>query len=147
MLKGAGSDNASRVVMLSPAAGIDEIEQELVALVREKASAACPPLIIGVGIGATFDKVASLSKRALLADIMQPNPDERLAALEQRLLSAVNATGIGPGGLGGDTTALAVKVLTAPCHIAALPLALNLGCSALRSRTIHLTADKDPHGG
>jgi len=147
MLKGAGSDNASRVRMLDPCDDIDVIESKLVALVREKASMACPPLVIGIGIGSTFDKVASLSKRALLGDITVPHPDEHIAKLERRLLDAVNATGIGPGGLGGDTTALAVKVLTAPCHIAALPLAMNLGCSALRSRTIRIEADTGVHGG
>lgn len=135
MLKGAGSDNASRLVMLNPDEGVEGIKRELVALVREKASMACPPLIIGVGVGGSFDKAPGLAKRALLKPINEVDNDERVAALENELLEAVNATGMGPGGLGGDITALAVKVLTAPCHIAAFPVAINMGCSAMRSRT------------
>jgi tartrate/fumarate subfamily iron-sulfur-dependent hydro-lyase alpha chain len=138
MLKGGGSDNASQVCMLSPDGGVDAVVDAVVARVRDKASAACPPLIIGVGVGATFDKVAGLSKRALLRPVGSVNPDPQAAALEARLLAAVNDTGIGPAGTGGDTTALAVHVMTAPCHIAALPLAINLGCSALRTRTRRL---------
>lgn len=135
MLKGAGSDNASRLIMLNPDEGIEGIKRELVALVREKASMACPPLVIGVGVGGSFDKAPGLAKRALLKPINEVDSDERVAALENELLEAVNATGMGPGGLGGDITALAVKVITAPCHIAAFPVAINMGCSAMRSRT------------
>ena len=138
MLKGGGSDNASRVVMLTPGAGKQGIVDALLACVREKAANACPPLIIGVGIGATFDKVAGLAKHALMRPIDEPNPDADAAALEQELLALVNATGIGAGALGGATTALAVRVETAPCHIAALPLAINMGCSAMRRRTYEL---------
>jgi len=147
MLKGAGSDNASRVIMLSPSDGVDAIERELVALVEEKASMACPPLSIGIGIGATFDTVASLSKQALLRDITLPVGDARIEALEDRFLTAVNATGIGPAGRGGDTTALGVNVITAPCHIAALPVAINLGCCAVRSRSCFLEAEEATHVG
>lgn len=135
MLKGAGSDNASRLVMLNPDEGKEGIKRELVALVKEKASMACPPLIIGVGVGGSFDKAPGLAKKALLVPIDRAPDDERLVSLETELLAAVNATGMGPGGLGGDVTALAVKVLTAPCHIAAFPVAINMGCSAMRSRT------------
>lgn len=135
MLKGAGSDNASRLIMLNPDEGVEGIKRELVALVREKASMACPPLVIGVGVGGSFDKAPGLAKRALLKPINEVDSDERVAALENELLEAVNATGMGPGGLGGDITALAVKVITAPCHIAAFPVAINMGCSAMRSRT------------
>ncbi|MCL2024380.1 MAG: fumarate hydratase [Coriobacteriia bacterium] len=138
MLKGAGSDNASRLIMANPAHGIDEIEAVLIDLVHEKASMACPPLIIGIGVGATFDKVGALSKRALLRPLDVLNPHDELAALEARLLAAVNATGIGPAARGGATTALAVHLETAPAHIAALPVAINLGCSALRSRTARI---------
>ena len=138
MLKGGGSDNASRVVMLTPGAGKQGIVDALLACVREKAANACPPLIIGVGIGTTFDKVAGLAKHALMRPIDEPNPDADAAALEQELLALVNATGIGAGALGGATTALAVRVETAPCHIAALPLAINMGCSAMRRRTYEL---------
>jgi tartrate/fumarate subfamily iron-sulfur-dependent hydro-lyase alpha chain len=137
MLKGGGSDNASAVFMLDPSAGMPGVRDAVLATVEAKAAGACPPLVVGVGVGATFDKVSSLSKRALLLPV-----DERaegvLGEFEAELLEAVNATGIGPGGLGGDTTALAVRVLTAPCHIAALPVAVNLGCCAVRSITVEL---------
>lgn len=138
MLKGGGSDNASRVVMLAPGAGRQGILNEVVRCVREKGANACPPLILGVGIGATFDKVAGLAKRALMRPVDQPAADSRVQELEEELLAAVNATDVGPGGLGGHTTALAVRVVTAPCHIAALPLAINMGCSAMRRCTVDL---------
>ncbi len=138
MLKGGGSDNASRVEMLAPGEGFAGVERVILETVREKATGACPPLVIGVGVGATFDKVGALAKRALLRRIGDAHPDPRIAELEARLLDEVNATGIGPGGLGGDTTALAVHVATAPCHIAALPVAVNLGCCAVRSVTVEL---------
>lgn len=138
MLKGGGSDNASRVVMLVPGAGRAGVVDALVDCVREKAANACPPLVIGIGIGATFDKVAGLAKRALMRPIDADAPDEETRALEGELLAAVNATGIGAGALGGSHTALAVRVETAPCHIAALPLAINMGCSAMRRCTVDL---------
>ena len=141
MLKGGGSDNASRVVMLVPGAGKQGIVDELTRCVREKGANACPPLVVGVGIGGTFDKVAGLAKRALMRPVDEPAADPRVRALEEELLAAVNATGVGPGGLGGKTTALAVRVATAPCHIAALPLAINMGCSAMRRCTIDLAAE------
>ena len=130
MLKGAGSDNSSRVAMLSPGSGEEGIIQLVLDAVMEKGSIACPPMIIGIGVGGTFDKVASLSKRALLRPL-----NGVTAQLEQRILDAVNATGIGPAGLGGDTTALSVQIETAPSHIASLPVAVNLMCCALRSRS------------
>lgn len=137
MLKGAGSDNASRVEMLTPEAGMDGVREVVMAAVRAKATAACPPLVIGVGVGATFDKVAGLAKKALLRGVgSQAAPG--LEAFERDLLAAVNATGIGPGGLGGDTTALAVHAVTAPCHIAALPVAVNMGCCAVRSASVEV---------
>lgn len=138
MCKGGGSDNASRVVMLTPSAGRQGIIDEVVACVRAKAANACPPLLVGVGVGATFDKVAGLAKMALMRPVGAPAPDERTAAFEAELLEAVNATNIGAAALGGDTTALAVHVNTAPCHIAALPLAINMGCSAMRRGTYEL---------
>lgn len=146
MLKGGGSDNASRVVMLPPSAGREGIVKEVLACVHEKAANACPPLIIGVGVGATFDKVGSLAKQALLQPLDTLTVDSQLAAFEEELLGAVNATGIGPGGLGGQTTALGVRVKTAPCHIAALPLAINMGCSAMRRCTIDLTTNSCDEG-
>lgn len=138
MLKGGGSDNASRVVMLTPSAGKDGVVETVLSCVREKAANACPPLIVGVGVGATFDKVGGLAKRALMRPLGQPHPDPRAQAFEEELLAAINATGLGAGALGGGTTALGVRVATAPCHIAALPVAVNMGCSAMRRATIDL---------
>lgn len=135
MLKGAGSDNASRVVMLDPEQGFERILTIVRGIVFEKGAMACPPLIIGVGVGSTFDKVAALAKKALLREVGAPNQNPEIAALENILLETVNETGIGPAGLGGDVTALSVQIETAPSHIAALPLAVNMGCSAMRSRT------------
>lgn len=139
MLKGGGSDNASAVAMLEPAAGTEGIVRTVVAAVEAKATSACPPLLIGVGVGSTFDKVAGLAKKALLRPVGMGARTAEAAALEEELLDAVNATGIGPAGLGGTTTALGVNVETAPCHIAALPVAVNMGCSAVRSATVELT--------
>lgn len=138
MLKGGGSDNASSVVMLTPNAGKQGVIDTVLSCVEEKAANACPPLVIGVGVGTTFDKVAGLAKLALMRPLNVPAPDPETAAFEQELLEAVNATGIGAGGLGGDTTALGVRVKTAPCHIAALPVAVNMGCSAMRRLTVEL---------
>ncbi len=138
MLKGGGSDNASRTEMLTPDAGVEGVKRVVLDTVLAKATGACPPLLIGVGAGATFDKVGALAKRALLRPVGQPHPDAHIAALELELLEAVNATGIGPAGLGGDTTALAVHIVTAPCHIAALPVAVNMGCCAVRSATVEI---------
>lgn len=140
MLKGGGSDNASRVVMLAPGAGRKGIRKAVLDCVREKAANACPPLIVGVGVGATFDKVAGLAKHALLRPVGSPAQSEEAAAFEAELLAEMNATGIGPGALGGRATALAVHLETAPCHIAALPLAVNIGCCAMRSKSIELVA-------
>jgi tartrate/fumarate subfamily iron-sulfur-dependent hydro-lyase alpha chain len=95
---------------------------------------------VGVGVGTTFDKVGALAKKALLREVGSRHPDEAIARLELELAEAVNATGIGPAGLGGDITALAVHVATAPCHIAALPVAVNLGCCAVRSASVEVSA-------
>ena len=138
MLKGGGSDNASRVVMLTPGAGKQAIVDEVLACVREKGPNACPPLIVGIGVGATFDKVAGLAKQALMRPLNEEAPDEQTAAFEAELKEAINALGVGPAGLGGNTTAFDVRVKTAPCHIAALPLAINMGCSAMRRVTVDL---------
>ena len=138
MLKGGGSDNASRVVMLPPGVGAAGVRQTVIDCVREKAANACPPLLVGVGVGATFDKVASLAKQALLRPIGAQPPCAQVAVFEEALLKRVNALGIGPAALGGAPTALAVHVETAPCHIAALPVAVNMGCCAMRSATIEL---------
>ncbi|MFR7746152.1 MAG: fumarate hydratase [Eggerthellaceae bacterium] len=138
MLKGGGSDNASRVVMLTPSAGKQGVIDVVLQCIREKAANACPPLIVGVGVGATFDKVAGLAKHALMRPIGMPNPNPEANAFEEELTRIINATGTGAGALGGDVTALAVRLETAPCHIAALPVAVNMGCSAMRRGTLDL---------
>lgn len=146
LLKGGGSDNASRVVMLPPGAGKQGILNEVMDCVRHKAANACPPLVIGVGIGGTFDKVAGMAKSALLRPVGSSAKDERTAELENELLDMVNATGMGPGALGGKTLALAAHVNTAPCHIAALPLAINMGCSAMRRATFEFNVQTGEFG-
>ena len=133
MLKGGGSDNASALAMLPPSAGAEGVRRFVLETVVAKATGACPPLVVAVAVGGTFDTVAALAKRALLREIGSPAASEQAAVLESGLLAEINATGIGPAGLGGRTTALAVHVVTAPCHIAALPVAVNLGCCAMRS--------------
>ena len=138
LLKGGGSDNASRVVMLPPGAGANGVRRVVLDCVREKAANACPPLVIGLGVGATFDKVAGLAKHALLREVGGPAASAEAAAFEEELLAEVNALGIGPAALGGAPTALAVHLETAPCHIAALPVAVNMGCCAMRSASVKL---------
>ncbi|MDO8963754.1 MAG: fumarate hydratase [Coriobacteriia bacterium] len=138
MLKGGGSDNASALAMLPPSAGFEGVRRFVLETVETKATGACPPLLVGVAVGGTFDTVAGLAKKALLRTIGSPAP-AGAARYEAELLEAVNATGIGPAGLGGATTALAVHLVTAPCHIAALPVAVNLGCCAVRSATVEVS--------
>ena len=138
LLKGGGSDNASRVVMLPPGAGAAGVRRVVLDCVREKAANACPPLVIGLGVGATFDKVAGLAKHALLREVGSSAASAEAAAFEEELLAEVNALGIGPAALGGAPTALAVHLETAPCHIAALPVAVNMGCCAMRSASVQL---------
>jgi fumarate hydratase class I/fumarate hydratase subunit alpha len=133
MLKGGGSDNASTLAMLPPSAGVEGVRRFVLETVVAKATGACPPLVVGVAVGGTFDTVAALAKKALLREIGSPASSAQAAGLESALLAEINATGIGPAGLGGRTTALAVHIVTAPCHIAALPVAVNLGCCAMRS--------------
>lgn len=136
MLKGGGSDNASALAMLEPSAGHQGVIDFVVGRVAEKASSACPPLVIGLAVGGTFDTAPRLAKKALLRPLDEVHSDPRAREFERTLLDAVNGLGIGPAGLGGDTTALAVNLVTAPCHIAALPVALNMGCNAMRSVSI-----------
>ncbi|MDO8880973.1 MAG: fumarate hydratase [Coriobacteriia bacterium] len=138
MLKGGGSDNASALAMLDPSAGVDGVRRFVLETVSAKATGACPPLVVGVGVGGTFDTVGKLAKKALLRPVGRPAGSPVTAALEERLLAEINALGIGPAGLGGTATALAVAVTTAPCHIAAMPVAVNLGCSAMRSVTVEV---------
>ena len=135
MAKGGGCENRSAFRMFNPTASRDQIIQ-WVADVAEKAGAdACPPFIIGVGIGGDFELSCLLAKKALLRRLDNRHPDPFYAQLEEDLLAAVNALGIGPGGFGGDTTALACLVETAPCHIASLPAAVNIDCHAHRHKS------------
>jgi fumarate hydratase subunit alpha len=136
--KGGGSENMSRVHMLKPAEGWAGVKEKIVATVREAGPNPCPPIIVGVGIGGTFERAALLSKKALLRELGQPNPDPELAALEKELLDAVNDLGIGPQGLGGRITALAVHLLMQPSHIASLPVAVNIQCHASRHKEVVL---------
>ncbi len=138
MLKGGGSDNASALAMLDPSAGIEGVRRFVLETVSAKATGACPPLVVGVGVGGTFDSVARLAKKALLVPLGSPAQTAEAGELERELLGAINALGIGPAGLGGRTTALGVRVLTAPCHIAALPVAVNMGCCAVRTATVEV---------
>ena len=137
MLKGGGSDNASSLHMLPPSAGSHGVAERVAEAVVAKASGACPPVIVGVGVGGTFDSVGKLAKHALLRPVGEPGAG-CAADLEAAILERVNASGVGPGGLGGRTTALAVHVETAPCHIAGLPVAVNVGCSAMRSAVVEI---------
>lgn len=130
--KGGGSENMSRMTMLKPADGESGVIGFVAETVRLGGANPCPPLVIGIGIGGNFETVPLLAKEALLRPIGKSSPDSRYAALEGKILKAVNNTGIGPGGFGGTVTALAVAVKTAPCHIASLPVAVNVNCHAAR---------------
>jgi len=130
--KGAGSENMSRLKMMVPADGIEAVVQFVTETVERAGASACPPLVVGVGLGGSFEQCALIAKKALLRPLDKPNADPAAAQLEQTLLDEINATGIGPMGVGGRITALAVKVETAPCHIASMPVAVNLQCHAAR---------------
>lgn len=136
--KGAGSDNASALTMLKVSEGLRVAEDFAVHSVEAAGPDSCPPLIVGVGIGSSHDAVGLLAKKTLLRPVGSPHPDERIAAVERRILRKVNASGIGPAGLGGRVTALAVHVETAPCHMASFPVAVNISCHVLRSASAEL---------
>ncbi len=138
LAKGAGSENMSAVYMLTPSKGEDGIINSVVDCVKRAGANPCPPIILGVGIGGTMDKAAQLSKVALLRETGTPNNDEAVAELEKKILTAVNETGIGAQGLGGNTTALAVHIETYPTHIGMLPVAVTVQCHAVRHGTIVL---------
>jgi len=138
MPKGAGSENMSAIRMLRPTEGIEGIREFVLECVKRAGANPCPPIVVGVGIGGTFEKAAVMAKKSLLRHIGSPNPKLELASLEEDLLKAVNRTGIGPEGLGGKVTAMAVHVETHPCHIASLPVAVNINCHAARHKTIIL---------
>jgi fumarate hydratase subunit alpha len=132
--KGGGSENMSTVNMLTPSDGIEGIKKRVVEWVKQAGSNPCPPVVVGVGIGGTFERAALIAKKALLRPLGEKNPDPQVAALEGELLTLVNNLGIGPQGLGGRITALAVHVNMIPCHIASFPLAVNINCHAHRHK-------------
>ena len=137
-LKGAGSENMSKIKMLNPSDGIDGIKKFIVDSVVEAGGRPCPPLVLGIGIGGTMDKAALMSKEALLRDINDSSTNEKIAKLEKEIYDLVNATKVGPMGLKGDTTCLAVKINYHPCHIASLPVALTIQCHAHRHKEVIL---------
>jgi len=136
--KGFGSENMSAVKMFSPSAGIEGVRQFVIDTIRAAGPNPCPPIIVGVGLGGTLEKVTELAKEALLRPVGSVNPKPHLHQLEQELLAAANATGIGPGGLGGRVTALAIHVEAYPTHIAGLPVAVNMSCHATRHASLTL---------
>lgn len=138
MPKGFGSENMSALKMLKPADGFEGVKNFVLETVEKAGANPCPPIIVGVGIGGSFDKAAYLAKHALLRPVNEPNPDEYYAALERELLEKINALGIGPQGFGGKTTALAVPIEAMPTHVAGLPVAVNISCHATRRASASL---------
>jgi len=132
--KGGGAENMSRVTMLTPAVGIEGVKDFVVNRVKESGSNPCPPTVIGVGVGGTFERSAILAKKAILRDIGNKNPDPELATIEEEILTRINRLGIGPMGYGGITTSLDVFLEIEPCHIASLPVAVNIQCHAARHK-------------
>ena len=130
--KGFGSENMSRLCMLTPAQGLQGVKDFVVETARIAGSNPCPPMMLGVGVGGTFERVAELAKEALVEMRQGPHPDPYYDALEKELLEAVNALGVGPQGFGGKTTALSVRIKAYPTHIAGLPVAVNVGCHVTR---------------
>ncbi len=136
--KGFGSENMSQLKMLKPSDGRAGVVEFILKVCREAGPNACPPLVVGVGIGGTFDKAAALAKQALMRPLDQPNPSAAYAQMEAELLEAINHLGIGPQGYGGKTTALGVAIEVYPTHIAGLPVAVNINCHATRHKEITL---------
>lgn len=136
--KGFGSENMSRIKMLKPSDGLAGVKAFILETVEEAGPNPCPPVVVGVGIGGTFDKAALLAKKALLRPLDERNSDEFYRALEEEMLDRINKLGIGPQGFGGRTTALAVNIETMPTHIAGLPCAVNINCHVTRHKTILL---------
>ncbi|HEU4438586.1 MAG TPA: fumarate hydratase [Methylomirabilota bacterium] len=138
MAKGGGCENRSKYKMLTPAEGAEGVKEWVIECVRTAGPDACPPMILGVGVGGTFEKAAILSKKALFRELGSPNPDPVLDALEKELLDRANRLGIGPQGYGGDTTAFGIHILTYPCHITSLPVAVTIECHAHRHKEVTL---------
>jgi fumarate hydratase subunit alpha len=138
MAKGGGCENRSKYKMLTPAEGIEGAKAWILECIKTAGPDACPPLVAGVGIGGTFEMAARLSKKALFRELGTPNPEPALDALEREVLDRANRLGIGPQGYGGDTTAFGVHVLTYPCHITSLPVAVTIECHAHRHKEVTL---------
>jgi len=136
--KGGGAENMSALKMLTPSDGIEGVKQFIMDTVKVAGPNACPPLVVGIGIGGNFESCAYLAKKSLFKPVGERHSDTRLAGLEEELIQSINELGIGPQGLGGNTTALDVKIEVAPCHIAALPVAVNLNCHASRHKHVAL---------
>ena len=136
--KGFGSENMSQIKMLRPSDGVEGVKDFVLQVVEDAGPNPCPPIVVGVGIGGTFDKAALLAKQALLRPLDQPNDQPFYAALEEELLEKINQKGIGPQGFGGRTTALAVNICTMPTHIAGLPCAVNINCHVTRHKSAEL---------
>ena len=136
--KGAGSENMSRLAMLKPADGVEGVKNFILDTVRQAGSNPCPPIVLGVGIGGSFDKCAYLAKKALLRQLDEPNADPYYAALERQLLDEINAMGIGPQGFGGKTTCLGVSIEKMATHVACLPVAVNISCHVTRRASAKL---------
>lgn len=135
MPKGFGSENMSAIAMLKPAQGEQGVKDFILETVRHAGPNPCPPIIVGVGIGGTFDRAALLAKEALLRPVTQRNADPYYSAMEEELLERINALGIGPQGFGGRTTALGVNIEVMPTHVAGLPIAVNISCHVTRRAT------------
>ena len=136
--KGGGSENMSALTMLKPAAGLEGVKQFVIDTVKKAGPNACPPIIVGVAVGGNFEKAAILAKKALLRKLGQAHPDPMVAKVEQELLKKINDLGIGPQGFGGKITALAVHLEIFPCHIASLPVAVNINCHVSRHKSVVL---------
>ena len=136
--KGFGSENMSQIKMLKPADGVEGFKKFVLDTVKLAGSNPCPPIVLGIGVGGSFDKVAYLAKKALLRPLDIPNPDPYYAALERELLAAVNETGIGPQGFGGRTTCLGLAIEQMPTHVAGLPVAVNVSCHVTRRASAEL---------
>ena len=136
--KGFGSENMSAVKMLTPSYAVEGVKKFILETVRNAGPNPCPPIVVGVGIGGTFERCAQLAKKATFRSIDTHNPDERYAALEDELLESINKMGFGPAGLGGNTTAIGVNIETSPTHIAGMPVAVNICCHAARHKSAEI---------
>lgn len=136
--KGFGSENMSAIKMITPSYGVEGVKDFVLDTVRKAGPNPCPPIVVGVGIGGTFERCAQLAKKATFREIDTSNPDPRYAKLEQELLTKINLMGFGPAGLGGNTTAIGVNIETSPTHIAGMPVAVNICCHAARHKTAEI---------